>query len=74
MRSRMILWTNDDIVVEASSPGFEPVRVTIPTTKNPLASVLLTAASSAGKSIDFFGASDGHDSAQAFEAATATTE
>ncbi len=64
----------DDIVVEASSPGLEPVRVSIPTTTNPLASVLLTAASAAGKSIDFFGASDGHDNDKLDEVANATTE
>lgn len=46
----------DDIVVQASSPGFEPVRITIPTTADPAsASVLRTAESSVGESIDFFG-------------------
>jgi hypothetical protein len=64
----------DDIVVQASSPGLEPVRVSIPATTNPLASVLLTAASAAGKSIDFFGASDCHDNDKLDEVANATTE
>ena len=49
---------DSDIVVEASSPGFDPVRLTIPTSTNPLtASVLAVAKAGAGKAVNFFGGS-----------------
>lgn len=46
---------DSDIVVEASSPDFDPVRLRIPTSTNPLtASVLAVAKAGAGKPVDFF--------------------
>ena len=45
-----------DIVVEASSPGFAPVRVTIATSTNEeMHGVYAAAAAAAGKPVDFFG-------------------
>ena len=51
-----------DIVVEASSPGFSPVQVTIPTSTDPKDNVMAIAEASAGQPVDFFGHSkpDGH--------------
>lgn len=46
---------DSDIVVEASSPGFDTVRLTIPTSTNPLtASALAVAKTGAGKPVNFF--------------------
>ena len=45
----------DDIVVEASSPGLDPVRLLIPTsTDQSVASVLAVAQKGAGKPVNFF--------------------
>jgi hypothetical protein len=44
----------EDIVIEASSPGFEPVRLTIPTSTDPSTSVLAVAELGAGKSVNHF--------------------
>ena len=45
----------DDIVVEASSPGFDPVQVTIKTSTDPKDSVMAIAEASAGQPVDFMG-------------------
>jgi hypothetical protein len=45
----------DPIVVEASTPGFAPVRVSIPTSTDPKERVLAVAEAAAGKPVDFFG-------------------
>lgn len=45
----------DDIVVEASTPGLDPVQLTIPTSTDPSkASVLVVAKNGAGQSVNFF--------------------
>jgi hypothetical protein len=44
-----------DIVVEASSPGFAPVQVTIPTSTDPKNDVMAIAEASAGQPVDFMG-------------------
>ena len=44
-----------DIVVEASSPGFDPVQVTIPTSTDPKDSVMNVAHAGAGMPVDFMG-------------------
>jgi hypothetical protein len=46
---------DSDIVVEATCPGFDPVRLSIPTTADSSASVLKVAEGAAGKPVDFFG-------------------
>mmetsp|Transcript_25281 Transcript_25281/g.55417 ORF Transcript_25281/g.55417 Transcript_25281/m.55417 type:complete len:84 (-) Transcript_25281:329-580(-) len=44
-----------DVVIEAASPGFAPVRLYIPTsTSREEASVLAVAAKGAGRPVDFF--------------------
>ena len=49
---------DSDIVIEASAPGFDPVRLRIPTSTNPLtASVLSVAKAGAGKPVNFFASS-----------------
>jgi hypothetical protein len=53
---RLSLTDREDIVIEASSPGFQPVRLSIPTSsKSSKASVLAVAEAGAGKPVDFFG-------------------
>ena len=49
------LLSTDDIVVEASSPGFAPVQVTIKTSTDQKDSVMAIAEASAGKPVDFMG-------------------
>ena len=49
------MWDDEDIVIEATSPGFKPVQLRIPTsTDASFASVLAVAAASASKPVDFF--------------------
>ena len=48
------LTEEEDIVIEATSPGFEPVRLQIPTSTDPSLSVLEVAAAGAGHPVDFF--------------------
>ena len=43
------------ILVEASTPGLPPVRVSIPTSTDPADGVLAVAQAAAGKPVDFFG-------------------
>jgi len=49
------LTDEEDIVIEATSPGFEPARLQIPTSTDPSTSVLEVAAAEAGQPVDFFG-------------------
>jgi hypothetical protein len=60
---KVSLTDQDDIVIEATSPGFEPVKLRIPTsTDASSASVLAVAEAGAGKAVDFFnGMSSSHD-------------
>ena len=43
------------IVVEASSPGFAPVQISIPTSMDAADSVMAIAEAAAGQPVDFFG-------------------
>lgn len=53
---------DSDIVVEASSLDFDPVRLRIPTSTNPsTASVLAVAKAGAGKPVNFFTGSTPED-------------
>jgi len=52
--SALTLDRTEDIVLEASSPGLEAVRLTIPTSTNPKHSVLQVAQSGAGNPVNFF--------------------
>mmetsp|Transcript_65383 Transcript_65383/g.120535 ORF Transcript_65383/g.120535 Transcript_65383/m.120535 type:complete len:905 (-) Transcript_65383:261-2975(-) len=50
------------IVVEASSPGFKPVTISIPVSTDPLAAgVMAVAEAGAGKPVDFFGSASTAD-------------
>lgn len=48
------LTQDEDIIIEATSPGLATVRLRIPTSKDPSTSVLAVAAAAAGQSVDFF--------------------
>ncbi len=47
--------STDPIVVEASSPGFAPATLTIPTSVDPADTVLAVASAGAGQAVNFFG-------------------
>lgn len=49
------LLQEEDIIIEATSPGLESVQLKIPTSTDPSSSVLAVAASGAGQPVDFFG-------------------
>lgn len=62
------LTDDDDVVIEATSPGFKPAQLRIPTsTDASKASVLAVAEAGAGKAVDFFSGMISHESTIALQ-------